>query len=104
MGKKGKSTEEVTKKYEKSTTKYGKCTSKVRKSKQKVSEIQYVQFIENKYKKNKLWFLVGFHGFSWFQDGHSVGFSWFFMVPGWSFMVFLENISARTVSWPDDPV
>ena len=38
MGKKGKSTEEVTKKYEKSTTKYGKCTSKVRKSKQKVSE------------------------------------------------------------------
>ena len=54
MGKKGKSTEEVTKKYEKSTTKYGKCTSKVRKSKQKVSEIQYVQFIENKYKKNQL--------------------------------------------------
>ena len=45
MGKKGKSTEEVTKKYEKSTTKYGKCTSKVRKSKQKVSEIQYVQFM-----------------------------------------------------------
>ena len=45
MGKKGKSTEEVTKKYEKSTTKYGKCTSKVRKSKQKVSEIQYVQLM-----------------------------------------------------------
>ena len=44
MGKKGKSTEEVTKKYEKSTTKYGKCTSKVRKTKQKVSEIQYMQF------------------------------------------------------------
>ena len=45
MGKKGKSTEEVTKKYEKSTTKYGKCTSKVRKSKQIVSEIQYVQLM-----------------------------------------------------------
>ena len=49
-GKKGKSTEKVMKKYEKSTTKYVKSTSKV----QKVREIQYVQFIENKYKKNLL--------------------------------------------------
>ena len=39
------------------------------------------------------WFQVGFHGFSWFQ----VGSSWFFMV-------FLQNVPARTVSWPDDPV
>ena len=33
------------KKYEKSTKKYGKSMWKVRKSKQKVSEIQYVQFM-----------------------------------------------------------
>ena len=39
------------------------------------------------------WFQVGFHGFSWFQ----VGSSWFFMV-------FLQNVPARTVFWPDDPI
>ena len=32
------------------------------------------------------------------------GFSWVFMVPGWFFMVFLPNVPARTVTWPDDPV
>ena len=66
------------------------------------------------------WFLVSFHG-SW-----SVYFffmvpgwffmvpgwlSWFFMVPGWFFMVpgrffmvFLQNVPAQTVSWPDETV
>merc|ERR1712122_330938 len=31
------------------------------------------------------WFFMVFHGFSWFQ----VDFSWFFMVPGWFFMVYV---------------
>ena len=31
-------------------------------------------------------------------------FSWFFMVPGWFFMVFLQYVPAQTVSWPDDPI
>ena len=43
------------------------------------------------------WFLVGFHGFSWFQVGllwFQIGFSWFFS------RMYLP----QTVSWPDDPV
>ena len=34
----------------------------------------------------------------------SHGFPWFFMVSGWLFMVFLQNVPPRTVSWPDDPI
>ena len=52
------------------------------------------------------WFLVGFHGFSrWFHDfsWFQVDFSCFFMFPGWYFMVFLQNVPAQTVSWPEDP-
>ena len=38
MGKKGKSTEKVMKKYKKSTTKYGKNTEKVRQKYENVSK------------------------------------------------------------------
>ena len=31
------------------------------------------------------------------------GFSCFFMVPGWFFMVFLQSVPAQAVSWPNDP-
>ena len=31
-------------------------------------------------------------------------FSWFFMVQGWFFMVFIQNVPARTESWPNYPV
>ena len=31
-------------------------------------------------------------------------FSWFFMGQGWLFMFFFQNIPARTISWPGDPV
>ena len=34
---------------------------------------------------------------------YGYGFSWFLMVPGWFFMVFLQNVPAKTVSWPNDP-
>ena len=52
------------------------------------------------------WFQVGFSwfqvGFSWFfmvSHGSRLvfhGFSCFFMVPGWFFMVFHQNVPART--------
>ena len=49
------------------------------------------------------WFFMVFHGFSWFQ----VGFSWFFHVFSWFqvgfSMVFLQNVPAKNVSWPNDP-
>ena len=38
--------------------------------------------------------------FTWFQ----VGFLWIFMVLGLFFMVFLQNLPAKTVSWPHNPV
>ena len=31
-------------------------------------------------------------------------FSWFQVGSSWFFMVFLQNVPARTVSWPDDPI
>ena len=55
------------------------------------------------------WLKVGFHGFSWFQVGFSrfqVRFHVFHgsrLVFHVSRLVFLQNVPARTVSWPDGP-
>ena len=65
---------------------------------------------------------MAFHVFSWFSwffvvpdcffmvfNGSRLvfhGFSWFFLVcHGFRlvFMVFLQNVPAQTVSWPNDP-
>ena len=47
--------------------------------------------------------MLVFHGFLWLFMVPG-WFSWFFMVPGCFFMVFLQNVPAQTVSWPNDPV
>ena len=66
------------------------------------------------------WFFMVFHGSrSVFHGSRSVfpgsrsffmvpsrfsWFSWFQVGSSWFFMVFLQNVPARTVSWPDDPI
>ena len=49
------------------------------------------------------WFFMVFHGSRLVFHGYRPVFM-FFMVPDWFFMVFLQNVSAQTVSWSDDPV